>query len=138
MNWKLIFGLAGFGVLMGVLSLFGYTQGIEWLLWLIIAVVCSVLIAKMLSVKYFLNGLLVGFLGGIFNSIVQSVFFDTYLSNNPKAAEGFGPIPGGLDPRIFVLIAGPFIGLLYGLVLGLFTWLTGKIFKKQPNINAPS
>ncbi len=132
MNWKLIFGLAGFGVLMGLLSLFGYTQGIEWLLWLLIAVICSVFIGKMLSGKYFLTGLVVGLLDGILNSIVQSVFFDAYLSNNPKAAEGFGPIPGGLDPRIFVLIAGPFIGLLYGLVLGFLAWLTGKIFKKQP------
>ena len=134
MNWKLIFGLAVFGVLMGFLSLFGYTQGIEWLLWFVIALVCSVFIGKMLSGKYFLTGLLVGLLYGIFNSIVQSIFFAAYVSHNARAAEGFGPIPGGLDPRFFVLIAGPFIGLLYGLVLGLFAWLTGKIFKKQSNV----
>ena len=136
MNWKLIFGLAGFGVLMGVLSLFGHTQGIEWLLWLVIAMVCSVLIAKTLSGKYFLTGLLVGLLDGVFNSLVQYVFFETYLSNSPRAAGGFGPIPGGLDPRIFVLIAGPFIGLLYGLGLGFLAWLAGKIFKKQPHVSA--
>ncbi len=132
MNWKLVFGLAGFGILMGILSLFGYTEGIEWLLWLVIAVICSVAIAKVLSAKLFLTGLLVGLLDGVFNSIVQSAFFATYLSNNTRTAEGFGPIPGGLDPRIFVLIAGSFIGLLYGLVLGLFAWLAGKIFKKAP------
>ena len=136
MNWKLIFGLAGFGVLMGILSLFGYTQGIEWLLWLVIAVICSVVIAKTVSGKFFLTGLLVGILDGVFNSIVQSVFFDAYLSHNPRAAEGFGPIPGGLDPRFFILIAGPFIGLLYGLVLGLFAWLAGKLFRKPADRSA--
>ncbi|HLG94261.1 MAG TPA: hypothetical protein VI546_05440 [candidate division Zixibacteria bacterium] len=136
MNWKLIFGLAGFGVLMGILSLFGYTQGIEWLLWLVIAIICSVVIAKTVSGKFFLTGLLVGILDGVFNSIVQSVFFDAYLSHNPRAAEGFGPIPGGLDPRFFILIAGPFIGLLYGLVLGLFAWLAGKLFRKPADRSA--
>ena len=130
MNWRWIFGLAGFGILMGVLSVFGYTGKIEWLFWLAIAVVCAVLIAKVVSEKLFLTGLLVGLLDGVFNSIVQSAFFNTYLANNPKFAEGFGPIPGGLDPRIFVLLAGPFVGLLYGLFLGLLTWLAGKIFKK--------
>ena len=80
--------------------------------------------------KHFVTGFLVGFFDGVFNSIVQSAFFDTYLANNPKFAEGFGPIPGGLDPRLFVLIAGPFVGLLYGLFLGLLAWLAGKVFKK--------
>ncbi len=131
MNWKLVFGLAGFGILMGLLSLFGYTEGIEWPLWLLIAVICAFVIAKVCPAKLFLTGLLVGLLDGVFNSIVQSLFVDTYLSHNARAAKGFGPIPGGLNPRIFVLIAGPFVGLLYGLVLGLFAWLAGKIFKKS-------
>lgn len=131
MNWKLIFGLAGFGILMGVLSLFGYTVGLELILWLVIAVLCAVVIAKVLAVKHFVTGLLVGLFDGIFNSIVQSAFFDTYLSNNPRVAEGFGPVPGGLDPRMFVLIAGPFVGLLYGLFLGLVAWLAGKVIRKS-------
>ncbi|MCI0331538.1 MAG: hypothetical protein L0196_11455 [candidate division Zixibacteria bacterium] len=137
MNWKLVFGLTVFGILMGVLSLFGYTQGMEWLLWLVIAVICSVIIAKALSGKFFLTGLVIGLLDGVFNSIVQSAFFSTYLTNNPKFAEGFGPIPGGLDPRMFVLIAGPFIGLLYGLALGLLAWLAGRVFKKS-TVQAPA
>jgi hypothetical protein len=138
MNWKLIFGLAGFGLLMGVLSVFGYTGSIEWLLWLVIAVICAVIISKIVSGKLFLTGLLVGFFDGVFNSIVQSTFFDIYLSNNPRVAEGFGPVPGGLDPRLFVLIAGPFVGLLYGLFLGLLAWLAGRIFKRPtvPSLTA--
>ena len=130
MNWKLIFGLAGFGIFMGVLSLFGYTGRIEWLFWLAIAVICAFVIVKVCFAKFFLTGLLVGLFDGIFNSLVQSAFFNTYLANNPKFAEGFGPIPGGLDPRVFVLIAGPFVGLLYGLFLGLLAWLVGKLFQK--------
>ncbi|HXF49785.1 MAG TPA: hypothetical protein VNL73_10245 [Verrucomicrobiae bacterium] len=134
MNWKLIFGLAGFGVLMGVLSLFGYTGRIERLLWLVIAVICAVIIAKVVPGKLFLTGLLVGLFDGVFNSIVQSAFFATYLTNNPKVAQGFGPVPGGLDPRFFVLIAGPFVGLLYGLVVGFLAWLAGKLFHKPTAI----
>lgn len=131
MNWKLIFGLAGFGLLMGVLSVFGYTGSIEWLLWLVIAIICAVVISKILSAKLFLTGLLVGLFDGVINSIVQSAFFHTYLSNNPRVAEGFGPVPGGLDPRMFILIAGPFVGFLYGLFLGLVAWLAGKVFRKS-------
>ena len=36
MNWKLIGLLAGFGVLMGVASVLGFTEGIEAPLWLAI------------------------------------------------------------------------------------------------------
>lgn len=131
MNWKLIFGLTAFGILMGVLSLFGYTEGIELILWLVIAVLCAVVIAKVCSAKFFLTGLLVGLFDGVFNSILQSAFFSTYLTNNPKVATGFGPIPGGLDPRFSVLITGPFVGLLYGLFVGLLAWLAGRVFRKS-------
>ncbi|MDF1613308.1 hypothetical protein [Stygiobacter electus] len=133
MNWKLIFSLLPFGFVMGVASVFGLTQGIEWLLWLIIAVVCAFVVSRRLQTKHFPTALLVGFSMSLLNGVIQSAFFNTYLSNNTMAAQGFKQIPGGLDPRFFILVSSLVIGIVYGAVIGLFTLLVRKFSKGVAN-----
>lgn len=42
----------------------------------------------------------------------------------------YDKMPQGLSPRAIMLIAGPIIGAVTGLIAGLFAWLAGKIMKK--------
>ncbi len=131
MNWKVIFTLSCFGILMGVASLFGLTHmPVEPILWFLIALFSAYWIAENTTAKPFIHGSIAGVLMGILNSIMQSAFFDLYLSNNPAAAEGFKQIPGGISARLFPLITGPAIGVAYGLVVGLLSLLARKILKK--------
>jgi hypothetical protein len=117
---------------MGVASLFGLTQGIEWLLWLLIAVCSAIVIAARERTRRFGTGFLAGLLDGIGNSIVQFFFFDVYLRNNPQVSGTFDQIPAGPDPALLVLLSGAFIGLLYGVSVGLLSLLAGKVMRKPP------
>ena len=131
MNWKLIFFLSLFGIVMGLLSIFGFTRGIEWILWIVIAVICAAVISKKQSPKYFAHGLVTGLLDGVYNGIIQSAFYSMYLQNNPESIEGFRQSP--VNPRFFVLLMGPLIGLIYGCVIGFFAVLYAKVSKRKTN-----
>lgn len=131
MNWKLILNCSPLAVLMGIASLFGFTRGIEWVLWLIIAIVVAFLVARRTPSHLLPTGLMIGLTMGIINAIIQTAFFSAYLESNPDAAEQFAQAPGGLDGRIIVMVSGPFIGLLYGLVLGLFCFIAGRIVQRE-------
>ena len=130
MNWKLIFALALFGVAMGAASLMGWTQGIEWVLWLVIFVVSAWFIARKAASRHLLHGFMVGLLNGIIHAIIQAAFINTYLANNVQMAEQFGNIPGGLPPLLFVLLSGPFIGVVSGAIVGLLALVMVKLVGK--------
>ncbi|MDQ2921552.1 MAG: hypothetical protein M3R52_08085 [Acidobacteriota bacterium] len=131
MNWKLIFLLSLFGVAMGVASLFGFTRGIEPLSWLLIFLLYAWWIAKNAPGKYFLHGFLVSVLNGIWISIIHCAFFSLYVKNNPEMLEGFSKLPASLSPRLMMLIIGPIVGVLFGVVAGLFALVGAKIVRRK-------
>ena len=126
MNWQLIFLLSGFGILMGILSANGLTRKIEPFLWLAFSFISAFIISKNVSRNLFLYGLIVGILWGVFNSVLQSIFFNTYLKNNPRYKEAYAK-NAVVKPRYFILLVGPMIGLVTGIVLGGLAWLCYKI-----------
>jgi cellobiose-specific phosphotransferase system component IIC len=130
MKWKTILLLSLFAILMGFISIFGIIQNLEWLLWLLIAIVSGYVLAQKTRNLLFTHAVSTGIIMGIFNAIVQSALFDTYLLNNPQI-EGLSQWPTAIEPQYFILIAGPFIGIVYGLVIGLFALITKKVLKKN-------
>ncbi len=134
MNWKLIATLSGFGLAMGIAAVFGITAGIEGFLWLIIGIFSAVAIAMRMSSKHFLHGLLVGIIGGLVASFVQVIFFPIYLANNPESAKQMAQIPGGLDPRFFVLMLAPIIAVASGLILGALSWAAAKSIRRNSTL----
>jgi hypothetical protein len=132
MSWKIIVTLGCFGIVMGAASLFGLTQRIEPLLWLFIAFFSAYWIARNRTPRPFRHGLVAAVLMGVFNSTMQSVFFDMYLTNSPVAANGFYQLPGGIPVRVLVLFIGLAIGVTYGVVVGVFAVVATKLLKKRP------
>ncbi len=130
MQWKTILMLVGVGVLMGIASVFGFTERIELLLWVVIAVFASYWIVRNVQAQVFAHGLCSGVLMGVANSALQFLFFQTYISNNPTTAKAFVDA-GGISPRVFVLLVGPFIGLLYGAFIGTLSIVGSKIVKSR-------
>ena len=120
-----------FGVLMGLASVFGYTQSNEWLYWLVIAVISGFVIAKVTDRQIFVKSVVVGLFMGIFTGVIQSVLFDKYLENNPQSLDGFKEIPLSLAPQFVVLFTGPFIGIVFGLFIGLIAIIIDKITGKE-------
>ena len=130
MNWKTILLLSLFAILMGFNSVFGIIQNIEWVLWLVIAIVSGYVLVRNTKKLLFTHAVVTGIIMGVFNAVIQSALFDTYLLNDPQI-EGLSQWPTTIEPQYFLLIAGPFIGIVYGLLIGLFALIIKKISKKN-------
>lgn len=133
MNWKLIFALSLFGVAMAIAALFGLTRGIEPFLWLGIFIFYAVWIAKHTTEKHFMYGFLVSVINGVWIGLIHSAFFSTYIANNPDMMENYQKLPQSLSPRVMMLIIGPLIGAVTGLISGLFAFIAGKVLRKKPS-----
>ncbi len=127
MNWKLIFSLSVFGLAMGIASVLGFVPAnFGWPLLLVIAVVCAAVLAKKVRAKLFFHGFMTGLINGLIIGILETVFSSSYQANNPNYAGQIGQMPGGMYPFFSVL----YLAVEYGLVMSLFAWIAGKVFKK--------
>lgn len=131
MNWKLVLLLAAFGVVMGLASVLGWTAGIELWLWLAIAVICIIVLFRLAPAKLWLHGFFVGLIGGGVAPVIQFLLFATYVANNPELQQEFAQVPGGLEPRYFVLLLAPVAGLVSGGVLAAGVWVAAKVVTKS-------
>ncbi|MDP3644262.1 MAG: hypothetical protein Q8S54_13865 [Bacteroidota bacterium] len=131
MNSKLIFQLSLFGLAMAFATVYFIPSNIEPLFWLAIFVLCAYLIAKNCTEKYFLHGLSVSLVNAVWITTVHIILFDTYIANHPQEAAMMAKMPLPDSPRIMMLGTGPLVGLISGLVLGLFAFLASKIWKKK-------
>src|SRR5438132_1314334 len=120
MNWKLIFALNLFAVVIGTASLFGLTGHFEPLIWLLVFVIYARLIAKYAPGKFFLHGFMVSLINGVIIGAIHAAFLRTFLLNNLEIGINFRHLPRSLDPHVFTLIVGPIVGALLGLISGLF------------------
>jgi hypothetical protein len=132
MNWKLIFSLSLFGVIMGGLSLFGYTQhGVEPVLWLLSGLFIAYIIAKYAPKRVFMHGLWVGVIEGIMKSVITFAGWDLYIQNNDMQAF---TEPAPLAANFFTLIMGIVIGGIYGIILGLISVVFRKFIVKKSQV----
>lgn len=63
---------------------------------------------------------------GINFSLVQIIFFQTFLEHNPAASAGFQKIFGDQNPQIYIVGLSPIIGGIYGLIVGSLSVAAGK------------
>jgi hypothetical protein len=131
MNIKLIFQLSFFGLVMAVGTVYIIPSNIEPLFWLAIFLFCAFVIAKKCTDKYFLTGLYVSLVNAIWITSAHILLFNTYVLNHPQEAAMISKMPMPDSPRLMMLITGPIIGLVSGLILGLFSFVASKIVKKN-------
>ncbi len=136
MNWSIILILALPALVMGVLSLRGYTQGIEVYLWILLALFNILVVLKNQPAHPFMHLLLIGLFWGIINAITQSMNFDLYLANNLRAAASFSKLPPTINPRLIVLIIGPLSGLGAGIAMSAFAFILKKTLPFLPIFQA--
>jgi hypothetical protein len=134
MNWRLVLLLSLLGVAMTVPAVMGvFTETMELTAWVIIAVAAALLLAAR-GAGTFGNGFMAGLLMGLWQHLLVFVLWDMYIAANPEFAATLAednPFKG-MDPRLGMLIAGPVIALAYGLILGLLTWLAGRMLHHKP------
>jgi hypothetical protein len=130
MNWKLIFQLSVFGLAMAFATIALISSAIEPIFWLLIFVICAFLIAKRAPGKYFLHGFLVSLVNCVWITAAHIAFYSTYLANHLETAEMSARMPLSDHPQLLMLLTGPVIGAVSGLILGLFSFIAGKLVKK--------
>lgn len=131
MNWKSILTLSLFGALMGILNVFGLTGSLEWVLWLIIALISALILERTSEKMLVTQGFMVGFLASLINGIITAIFWEKYLANNPEVLTRLSEMPEGLAPEFYMIIASVLIGFVYGLFIGLIVFLTRKMKTKK-------
>ena len=131
MNWKLIFQLSLFGLAMAIATVFWIPSNVEPIFWLVIFVICAYLIARSCTGKFFLHGLLVSIVNSVWITAFHVLLFKTYIANHPKESEMLSTLPMHEHPRWLMLITGPVIGVISGVVLGLFAFVASKIWKNK-------
>jgi hypothetical protein len=75
----------------------------------------------------FLHGLCVSLVNSVWITAAQVALFDAYVARHAQEAAMTQGMP--LAPRVMMAVTGPIIGLLSGLVLGLFAFIASKIVK---------
>jgi hypothetical protein len=58
----------------------------------------------------------------------QATSFDTCAKHDPKFVQS---APPAIKPRLLMIIAGPIVGILLGVVAGLFAWIGSKIIRRH-------
>ena len=131
MNGRLIFQLSLFGLVMALATVFVIPSKIEPLFWLVIFVICAVIIARTVNEKYFLHGFLVSMLNSIWITTAHVVLFNQYIARHAEEAAMMANTPLAGSPRIMMLLTGPVIGAISGIVLGLFAVVASKLVKRS-------
>ena len=142
MNWKLIFGLSLFGLLMAFATITLIPSSIEIYIWVPVFLICAWIIAQKAPGKFFLHGFLVSLVNCVWITGAHVFMSSLYLSHHADEASQYAAMQksfmqGGhgisLSVRRAMLIFGPVIGIISGLVLGLFSFIASKISKKRPS-----
>jgi len=129
LNWKLIFQLSLFGLAMGVATVFLIPSKIEPAFWLVIFLLSAYLIAKNCPAMRFLHGLLLGLANSVWITGAHVLLFDTYIGRHAQEAAMMQSMPLPDSPRLMMALTGPAVGLISGVVLGIFALIAGKLIK---------
>jgi hypothetical protein len=130
MNWKLIFLLSLFGLAMAFATLTLIPSRYEYIFWIVIFILCAYIIARLCSGQYFLHGFLVSLVNCVWITIVHVYFFSTYIANHPDVEQMSNRMMLANHPRWQMLLMGPMVGVLCGIILGLFAWVASKLVKR--------
>lgn len=131
MNWKIIFILSLFGLAMAVATVYFIPSNIEPIFWLVIFIISALLIAKHCSGKYFWHGFFVSLLNAVWITATHILIFHTYIQNHIQEAAIMEKMPLANHPRLTMLFTGPLVGILSGIILGLFAVIASKLGKKK-------
>ena len=131
MNWKLILGLSTFGLLMAFGTVFLIPSSIEPAFWGVIFLISAFLLARSLSRRHFLNGLMVGIVNSVWVTVAHIVFFERYLAGHASEAVMAALLPPGRSLKLAMAVMGPIVGVISGCVMGVLAWIGGKFVKPR-------
>lgn len=130
MNWKLIFALSLFGLAMGTATVYVVPSNVEPFCWLGIFIICAIIIARVAPGRYFLHGLMVSIVNSVWITASHVLMYDAYIANHQKEFEMMQSMKVSLSPKVMMLLTGPVVGVVSGVVLGLFSVVAAKLLNR--------
>ncbi|HKW48556.1 MAG TPA: hypothetical protein VJN70_14000 [Gemmatimonadaceae bacterium] len=127
MNWKLILQLSLFGLVMGVGTVFVIPSTLEPFLWLVVFLISAYLIATRAADRYFLHGVVLGLANSVWVTGAHVLWFSRYIAHHAREASMMQSMPLSTHPRVMMLITGPVIGLISGVVIGAFALVVHRL-----------
>jgi hypothetical protein len=127
MNWKLILQLSLFGLVMGVGTVFVIPSTLEPFLWLVVFLISAYLIATRAANRYFLHGVALGLANCVWVTGAHVFLFSHYIGNHPREASMMQSMPLPTHPRLMMTITGPVVGLISGIIIGLFAVIAHRL-----------
>jgi hypothetical protein len=136
MNWKLILQLSMFGLAMGLATVFFISSTVEPVFWLVVFVISAYVIARKAPGRPFLHGVAVGLANSVWVTASHAIFLNEYLARHAREAAMMSSMPMPDSPRLMMAMTGPVIGLVSGIVLGVFALIATKLVKPTPAVAA--
>jgi hypothetical protein len=133
MNWKLIFLLSLPGLALSFATVYIIPNNIAIYLWIAVYVFCAFVMAKKneatqkYSSKPYWSIVFVGYLMSIWIGTVHYVFFDAYVSFQPKVLEQLKNSP---EARWRLLVTNLVVGFFLSKILLILNFLAALILKK--------
>ena len=125
MHWKFLLQMSIIALAMGIATVSIIPSTIERALWPIIIAVSAYAIARVCSRYRFTHGLLLGLFNSFWVTSFHVIFAARYLANHPNEAEMSKSMPMHLTPRIAMMLFGPVIGIVSGLLIGVLAKIIG-------------
>jgi hypothetical protein len=100
--------------------------------WLVIFVVCAYVIARRATGRPFLHGVAVGLANSVWVTAAHALLLNEYLARHAREAAMISSMPLPDSPRLMMAMTGPIIGLVSGIVLGVFAIIATKLVKPTP------
>ena len=130
MPWKLILKLSMFGLVMGIATVFWIPSNLEPFLWLLIFLICAYVIGRS-SEKPFFTGVLLGLANCVWITTAHILLFSEYLEKHAREAAMMKSMPLPDSPRLMMALMGPIIGMISGIIIGLFALLAAKLVRPK-------
>jgi hypothetical protein len=127
-NWKLLFLLSLFGLVMAVATVFWISPNLEPVFWFVIFPVSAFIITKKENEKPFLHGFLLGLTNCIWISLAHIIFVDAYLMSHPQ--EAVLMISASYSPTLVMLSFDLVAGIVSGIIYGLFAIVLKRVLRK--------
>lgn len=125
--------LSGFGMAMALATVYVIPSKFEPAFWLPIFIVCAIAIAKRAPSRYFLHGLTVSLVNCLWITTAHVALYDAYAATHADEV-AMMTSANFASPRVMMALTGPVIGLISGIVLGLFSLLASKFVKPEPTV----
>ena len=138
MNWKLILQLSLFGLVMGVATVFFISSSVEPFCWLVVFLISAYTIARGAPGGPFLHGVSVGLANSVWVAGAHILLVDQYLARHAREAAMMSSMPMPTHPRLMMALMGPVIGLLSGVVLGIFAVVATRLVRPARVVSATS